>query len=49
MRSANPHPARRNARSKLTAAIATSALLGAAGLVSSSAASASAAPSRSFR
>ena len=43
MRSANPRPARRNARTKLTAAIAISALLGAAGLVSSSAASASAA------
>ena len=43
MRSANPYPARRNARSKLTAAIAIGALLGAAGLVSSSAASAAAA------
>ncbi len=42
MRSANRHPARRNARSKLTAAIATGALLSAAGLLSSAAASASA-------
>ena len=43
MRSANRHPAGRTARSKLTAAIATSALLGTAALVPSSAASASAA------
>ena len=42
MRTANRHPARSNARSKLTAAIATGALLSAAGLLSSSAASASA-------
>ncbi len=43
MRTANRHPGRRNARSKLTAAAVTGALLGAAGLLSAGAASAAAA------
>ena len=46
MRTDNRHPVRRNARTKLTVAIAAGALLGAAGLLSASAASASAVPGR---
>jgi D-alanyl-D-alanine carboxypeptidase len=44
MRSAKPHRARRSARNTLSAAIVTCALLGAAGVLSGSAASASAGP-----